>query len=425
MSIKERMRFFIKWTLGGAIQRALIAGFAAAPNREGWEDRVLIVNLHGIGDIILGTPALRYYRRYFRGKRIFMLVPDTAGFSDGAMGRDVDVVLRTDVRRFSLDPRYALREVNRLRGIGFGTVIDDCVSIRSAASGEIAVALGSPRVVGYEGIGIEYADPAAAAYHRFAERHFLSRCTTRVPSLDKDFKEKGMAPRSAILHHFAICAAVTGERECADASTVFEIDPADVAAARTALRAFGLQETPYAAFVLGANDPIRRWPPERFAKVAEEASRNGLQIVLLGAPSERPLVAAFAAATQVPYIDAVGRMSLMESAAAIKDAYCLISNDTGPVHIAIALGTPSLCIAGGAHIGTNSLYGRKGMNRWVYKDIGCLYDDWRCAARQIRGMAPCIDAVSADDGVEGFRDLFRTIRGSDARRSGFMASYTI
>jgi ADP-heptose:LPS heptosyltransferase len=98
----------------------------------------------------------------------------------------------------------------------------------------------------------------------------------------------------------------------------------------------------------GARLPSRRWPPVRFAEVADRLAAQGLHIVLTGAAQERELVDAVKQAMHTPAIDMCGRTSLGAAAALISQARLLVSNDTGVSHLAAAVGTPSVIVCCGA-----------------------------------------------------------------------------
>lgn len=87
----------------------------------------------------------------------------------------------------------------------------------------------------------------------------------------------------------------------------------------------------------------RNWPAERYAAVADYArERHGLQTVLTGGPSprERQMANEIAEHAGHPLIDLVGRTSLKEMLAVLRRADIVIAPDTGPAHMAAAVGTP-------------------------------------------------------------------------------------
>lgn len=122
-------------------------------------------------------------------------------------------------------------------------------------------------------------------------------------------------------------------------------DRAEAAALRAPLRGRA-----YALVHPGAQLPSRRWPPERFAAVADALAGDGLAVLLTGSAGEAPLTRAVAAAMQTPALDLAGRSSLWSLAALVESAARVVCNDTGISHLAAALGTPSVVVANGSEV---------------------------------------------------------------------------
>jgi ADP-heptose:LPS heptosyltransferase/glycosyltransferase involved in cell wall biosynthesis len=94
------------------------------------------------------------------------------------------------------------------------------------------------------------------------------------------------------------------------------------------------------ALQLGASNPNRVWPLDRFVSVANSLKRHpGIEIVLLGNASEQEIARRFLQSADLPAIDLVGKTDLTELVGVIKRCDLMIANDTGPLHLAAALGT--------------------------------------------------------------------------------------
>ncbi|MFC9354245.1 glycosyltransferase family 9 protein [Arthrobacter sp. NPDC057013] len=99
----------------------------------------------------------------------------------------------------------------------------------------------------------------------------------------------------------------------------------------------------------GATDPRRRWPAERFAAVARRAADDGFRVYVVGDSSEKELaetvveLAVEQGPEPRPAIESVaGKLSLGELAALLASSSVVVANDSGPRHLAQALGTPTV-----------------------------------------------------------------------------------
>jgi len=109
-------------------------------------------------------------------------------------------------------------------------------------------------------------------------------------------------------------------------------------------------EDNYAVLISGSAHQDKCWPPERFAQLAEKiSSQYGLSIVATGSSSEEGIVEKVKEKANVPIASLAGQTSLGELIALLKSAKLVVSNDTGPGHIASALGVPLVLMFGRAN----------------------------------------------------------------------------
>jgi len=103
---------------------------------------------------------------------------------------------------------------------------------------------------------------------------------------------------------------------------------------------------PIAAFCPGGKQAGHLWPEERFAAVAAVLASRGHHVVTIGGPGDRELgdrlLAATGGGTQ-----AAGELSVLGSAELLRRAALLVTNDTGPMHLAAAVGTPTAAVFSG------------------------------------------------------------------------------
>lgn len=112
------------------------------------------------------------------------------------------------------------------------------------------------------------------------------------------------------------------------------------------LASHGIKEN-YAVLISGSAHQDKCWPPERFAQLADKiSSQYNLYIVATGSASESGIVEKLQEKAKVPIANLAGQTSLSELVALLKRAKLAVSNDTGPGHIAAAVGIPLVLMFG-------------------------------------------------------------------------------
>jgi ADP-heptose:LPS heptosyltransferase len=101
----------------------------------------------------------------------------------------------------------------------------------------------------------------------------------------------------------------------------------------------------------GANDPRRRWPPEYFSMVGDWLVGQGYRVIITSSIIEYEVAESVLYAMKEPAEAMVGVLSLPALVALLEKARLVISNDTGPLHAARSVGTPTLGIYWALHLG--------------------------------------------------------------------------
>ncbi len=103
----------------------------------------------------------------------------------------------------------------------------------------------------------------------------------------------------------------------------------------------------YAVFITGAARKYKKWPVDNFARLAERiTSKFDIPILAVGTASEKVDVLSLAQESKVPVIDLVAKTDIQQLIALLRKAAVVITGDTGPGHIAWAVGTPAVFIFG-------------------------------------------------------------------------------
>ncbi|HWH15613.1 MAG TPA: glycosyltransferase family 9 protein, partial [Miltoncostaeaceae bacterium] len=196
------------------------------------------------------------------------------------------------------------------------------------------------------------------------------------------------------------------------------VTDADRAEARGAL---GPPTRPRVVLHPGATDPRRRWPADRFGALAQALTREGAEVVVTGVPAESPVLEAVRRSAGVPVRMLVGEVSIGGLAAVLEEAALVVSNDTGPLHLGRAVGTPTV----GLYWIGNMINGgpvSRDLHRVAISwrltcpecGVDCTGDRWpeRTAGQRCRHNPSFLDEVPVDEVLTYARDLLGRTRAS-------------
>ncbi|MBV9496620.1 MAG: lipopolysaccharide heptosyltransferase II [Acidobacteria bacterium] len=175
--------------------------------------------------------------------------------------------------------------------------------------------------------------------------------------------------------------------------------------ARKRLRALGIRlDRPlFGVHAGGLYGRAKHWGDERYCEVSERLRADGYDVVLLTSPGERVQAQAIAEAAGVPMIGQNG--DVLELAAAIGHCSIVITNDSGPLHLAAALAVPTVSIFGPTDPGRTVI---PGASRVMRKAVGCQPCYQRqCPLRHHR----CMTEIAVDDVYGAAIGLFQEIDG--------------
>jgi ADP-heptose:LPS heptosyltransferase len=159
-----------------------------------------------------------------------------------------------------------------------------------------------------------------------------------------------------------------------------------------------LPRGPYVVVHPGASVPARAWSPQRNAELVEALADSGRRVLVTGAPSETSLTRAVAGEAGV---DVGGRTSLAELAELLASAECVVVGNTGPAHLAAAVGTPVVSLF--APTVPAARWRPWGVpHELLYVDVPCA--GCRARACPVPGH-PCLEGVGVDDVLAAVRRL--------------------
>ncbi len=303
--------------------------------------KVAIVKLSSLGDVIHALPVARALRRARPDARISWIVEarESALLRDHP---DLERVIPVDTRRWRrLIRRPAgageawgqLGGVRReLRGAGFDAALDLQGLVKS---GVLTAGTGARVRIGFSG-----------AY-----------CRERLNVL---FTNRRVTPPPGAVHVVEQNLALLGPLDIARAAPEFHLPAWPEAERRmdVALAAAGLRPGDrVVALNPGAGWPRKQWPRERFRALAERLGAEAdARVLLLWGPGERDMAEAIGAGLTTPAVQAPPT-DLHELAAVLRRVSLMVAGDTGPLHLAAALGTPALGLYGPTRATRNGPYG--------------------------------------------------------------------
>ena len=148
----------------------------------------------------------------------------------------------------------------------------------------------------------------------------------------------------------------------------------------------------------GSNEYGRRWPLRFYIDVANKFINNDYAVVFVGAKGELFDGLKTSLEPDSPIINIVGLTSVPELMNILNMASCVISNDTGPAHLSIALSVPTVVIIGGGHFGSFVPYPDEicpPSVKFLFDRMGCYHCFWLCDKRQNKfNSFPCVSSVS-------------------------------
>jgi heptosyltransferase-2 len=145
-----------------------------------------------------------------------------------------------------------------------------------------------------------------------------------------------------------------------------------------------------------AGCPSRMWPIERFAKVCRALIKKyNARIIIISGKDNTGLVERLLGLIKQPVIDLSGKTNLMQLASILRRATLMISNDSGPVHIAVACNLPVIVLFGRNQPGVGPLrWGPRGAKDIVlHKKIGCF----TCLAHECKKDFICLKSIEVGE----------------------------
>ncbi|HXW85006.1 MAG TPA: lipopolysaccharide heptosyltransferase II [Candidatus Binataceae bacterium] len=347
---------------------------AGSPPIEPRPSRILVRDVNWLGDVVMSLPALRAIRRAWPEAHLAVLIKrELASFFDGAGW--IDAVIPYSIGRGMRGVGDRRRAIGEIRARQFDLAIIFPSSFESALWIRVA---GVPRRAGFsaDARGAMLTHRAAPARDAVAgpQPNWWLAMVRQTLGVDGDAGDFAIQPAA---RNLATVRTWLGPRRKRPDAPLVAIAPA---------AAFG---------------PAKEWPLDRFAQLIDQLSeRDGVECVLVGAPGERAKCDLVAAKTRAGALVAAGETNVGELIALLAIADGFAGNDSGAMHLAGALGRPTVAIFGSTNPLRTAPFGAR--SKVIWHRLACS----PCLARTCKfGHYNCLREVSPDEVGAALREM--------------------
>jgi ADP-heptose:LPS heptosyltransferase len=324
----------------------------------GSPDRILVVKAAGIGDLILAVPALRALRTRFPGAAIDLLVTPKCA----------------DLLKYC--PYINQVHVIQTRGMQNRVSMSDLLTLMKT--------LGALRKTRY--------DMLINLYHLFSDRgarRMKALCKTIRPrcTIGRNTDGRGafydawipdswgrepFAGRHEVLLNLEVVRILGAEAPTGGLE--FWVGDEERLGMEEILLEEGVaaKKSPRIVLNPGADAVYKRWPEEHFGRLADLlVQRFSAEVFIVGGPDDRSVAERVFSGMQGNAFDLVGKLTLLQLAAFLEGCDMVVSNDTGPMHLAAAVATPVVALFGPGNPRRYGPYGPEGFHRVIQGGASC------------------------------------------------------
>lgn len=340
---------------------------------------VLVVRMDGIGDMVLFRRSLDHYAEALGVDASDITVLGCDSWK--AIAAEVFAgyrVMTIDEHAYARQPLYRFVVNLKVRALAPRTVVCDSYFRRAMMADSLVWVTGAPRKV----VSLPYVnEPTRAEY-----KYYLSQTDEIV--------DTGPYPTHELVRHARFLSALSGHDVPAEAPVLDWPDRG-----RPTVVPDG---PPCAVLNPGSNEFGRRWPLAGYIAIGRRLLAAGYRVAVVGKGEERRDDHAFEEFLKMAgVLDLRGKTDVPGLMDILNDAAVVVTNDTGPAHLSIGLGAPTVVIVGGGHFGSFVPYPKAATPpgvRFVHHEMDCYHCFWRCPKRASKFETfPCVAAVGEDE----------------------------
>jgi heptosyltransferase-2/heptosyltransferase-3 len=374
------------------VRRAALYDLARVPmpmQKPPAQERILLIRPDHLGDMLLTTPAIHALRRARPDAELHVLAgPWSAAVL--ADNDDIDVVLTIPFPGFSRSPKANLRSpyeqlyrsARQLRRIGYSSAVIFRPDHWWGAM--LARFAGIPSRIGYD-----------------------------LPEVGPFLTEKTpYTGGHAVEQSLRLVQSFTGALDTSSVPLTFPVQETDRLYMRGYLEEWRLRPTDRVIVIHpGAGTAVKRWENERWAAVGDALARElDATVVLTGGDHELALAREIAAHMRTPACFVIGDTRVGQLAALYERAALVLGPDSGPLHLAVATGTPTVALFGPADPTEFGPWGPAAKHRVLTSSIACRpcrVLDW---SGDDPALHPCIRDISVGQVLQAARRAVRQER---------------
>ena len=351
---------------------------ATSPQKNKFE-LVLLVRQDAIGDFIMWLDTAKEYRQLYPPNKYKIILVGNASWCDLAQELTYwDEIIQIDLKRFKTISWYRWNFLRKFKNLGAKTAIQPTYSREYYHGDAIVRASNALRKVGSVG--------------DMSNRNWLKKIisdrwhTELIPSSPE--------PLSELERNAEFFSGFLQKKHLSNYPKIEVLGSWEI---------INFKQKEFYVLSLGANKNYRAWPVNFYGEIAQRIhAYTGWIGLICGVQNEFILGEQIKKICDAPLENYAGRTSLTELAWLIAKCQTLICNESGTAHIAMAVGTSTVCIAGGGHFGRFVPYpefpGQTNKLEVVFHEMPCYGCNWKCIYKIKKGdPTPCISNIRVDE----------------------------
>lgn len=371
-----------------------IINFSEISSEKETLTKIIIVRTDNIGDFIIFSSGLKYLKEIYPNSKFVLIANKNIGNLIEKF-KEIDEFIPLNVKKFQVNPFYYFNIFKKLNRERFQIAIYPAYS-RVFSGDELIRMADAKEKIGFMGDNCNLSFTQKRRDNKFY--------TKLIMSTDELLPE---VERNKIFIEALGCKI-----ENKQLIPSVDISGKELLGIEKVLKENGWRGGKYVVVNPGAGLNYKIWPLSRFSEVIDFLISKNFEVVVTGSKNEDHLFNLIQNNTKNKLINLTGKTSLIMMLAILKKAEFYFGSDTGSVHMAVAVSTPTICLMGGGHFGRFFPYGDLNKNRIVYDvNMKCKNDNWECA--RINGYnnpTPCIEAIKVGDVIKSINEILINLK---------------